>query len=153
MKAHHLYKIVTPLEYHLYVLQKKNYVDSMDILAIRSDFAKGVFPLYSPGIEYEEDLGYPTPKMLIDINHTFYTAVKTSIICCGLGFKGNSLRERVGIFLRENISGICYDDISNTQNGNPLSLNTKTHHTIFASINRTIPEREVWTYVQNKIPA
>lgn len=153
MEAHRLYKIQTPIEYYLYVLQKRNYVDSMDILAIRSDFAEGIFPLYSPGIEYEEDLGYPTPKMLININSNFYAAIKTAIICCNLNFKGSNLRERIGMFLRENISALCYDDMSNIQNGNPLPLNTKTQHTIFASINRTMPGREVFAYVQDKIPA
>lgn len=154
MKAHCLYKIETeaPLEYYLYVLQKKNYTDSMDILAIRSDFAEGIFPLYSPGIEYKEDLGYPTQQMLININHVFYTAIKTAIVCC-MNFKGNSLRENVGMFLRENIAGLCYDDISNTQHGRPLSSNVRTHHTIFASINRTMPGREVLAYVQDKISA
>jgi hypothetical protein len=153
MEAHRLYKIETPIEYYLYVLQKRDYVDSMDILAIRSDFAEGIFPLYSPGIEYKEDLGYPTPKTLININHNFYTTIKTAIICCNLNFKGNNLRENVGMFLRENISALCYDDISNTQNGRLLSFNTKTQHTLFASINRTISSREVFAYVQDKIPA
>jgi hypothetical protein len=152
MKAHCLYKIENPHIYYLYVLQMKDYVDSMDILAIRSDFTEAIMPLYSSSIEYKEDLGYPTTEMLVNINHSFYTAVKTAIICCNLNLKGSSLREHVGGFLRENIAALCYNNISNLQNGHPISSNTKTQHTIFASINRTLSCREVLAYVQDKIP-
>lgn len=151
MKAHCLYKIETPHEYYLYVLQMKNYVDTMDILAIRSDFVEAIMPLYSPGIKYKEDLGYPTIETLINISNSFYNAVKTAIVCCNLTFKGNVLREHVGSFLRENIEALCYTDISNIEHGNPISADIKTQHKIFAAMNRTLSCREVSNYVQDKI--
>lgn len=152
MKAHCLYKIEAPRDYYLYVLQMKNYTDSIDMLAIRSDFSNAVIPLYSVDIEYKEDLGYPTTELLISIGHSFYTSVKTAIICCNLNLKGSSLRENMGEFLRENISVMCYNNISKIQNGYSISNNTKTQHSIFASIGRMISRREIATYVQDKIP-
>ena len=152
MKAHCLYKIENPHDYYLYVLQMKNYVDTMDILAIRSDFIEAIIPLYSPSIEYKEDLGYPTTKVLIDISHSFYTAVKTAIICCDLHLRGSTLRERVGMFLKESIGALCYNNITHLQDGQAMPTNINTQHTIFAAINRTLPEREVTDYVQNKLP-
>ena len=153
MKAHCLYKIEEPFEYYLYVLQTKDCTDSMNMLAIRSDFSDAIMPLYSSGIKFKEDLGYPTTEMLINISHPFYTSIKAAIVCCNLNLRGSHLRERVGNFLRENVSVLCYNNISDIQNGHPISANAKTQHSLFASMNRTLARREVLAYVQDKIPA
>jgi hypothetical protein len=91
--------------------------------------------------------------MLININHSFYSAIKTAIVCCNLTFRGSSLREHVGSFLRENIASLCYDNISKIQNGYTTALNAKIQHTTFATMNRTLTHRETVDYVQDKIPA
>lgn len=151
MKAHCLYKMEVPFSYYLYVIQTKNYTDSINMLAIRSDFPEAVLPLYSDDIEYKEDLGYPTTELLISINHNFYASVKTSIICCNLNFKNCNLRENAGSFLRENISVLCYNNITKIQNGYSIPYNMKTQHLIFSSIGRIISQGEIDTYVQDKI--
>jgi len=150
MKAHHLYKLEEPYNYYLYVLQVKDYTDSMNVIAIRSDFPKAIIPLYT-GIKYKEDLGYPTTKSLISINYNFYVAVKTAIVCYNLRLKRSSRRNHLDLFLRENISEMCYSNISRIQNRHPIPNNIRIQHSIFASINRIMPPEEISTYVKEKI--
>lgn len=153
MKEHHLYKIENkePLfEYYLYVIQKIECTDSMDILAIRSDFIRGIFPLYSPAISYEKDFGHPTINTLIAIDSNFYHAIKTAIIM--LDFKETLQRySNVKSFLKNQISELCSNNIHNICNGEPLSTNVINYHLISAAINRKLGIRETKEYVQNKI--
>lgn len=154
MKTRHLYEIeqLDPIpNYFLYVLQKKDYMDSsMDILAIRSDFANGIFPSYSPEIEYKRDLGCPTVQMLINVNTKFYVNIRIATVCCSLGCSRN-LSEQAVMFLKDNISATCYNDIGQIRNGIEISNNAQTHHALAASINRIIGLEEATAYVQNRI--
>ena len=152
MKAYRLYKIKQDIPYYLYVLQKKEYLDSLDILAIRSDFVPVILPLYSPSIVYEADLGYPTIQMLIDIDPSFYHAIVTAFHCCNLRFHGSALRENVGMYLKDNISTICYSNIARVQDRVRLNENSQMYHSLAAAINRVIGLGEVVTYVKDKIP-
>lgn len=155
MKEHHLYKIENSdpqIGYYLYVIQKIDCSDSMDILAIRSDFMRGILPLYSPAIPYKKDFGHPTAETLISIDSNFYSTIKTATIM--LNLKENLQRNNnADSFLKDQILGLCSVDIHNVCNGIRQSDNTNiiNCHLVAAAINRILGVREAERYVQDQI--
>ena len=154
MKRHHLYEIKkreTNLTYYLYILEKIDCADSMDIFGIRSDFAQEVLPLYSPAITYEKDLGQPTPKMLIQIDINFYYGVKmATIIDIFTTSSAVAYRQTIS-FLKDRISDGCTREAIAVQNRVALPSTPRHHHILATAINRSLGIREAKLYVEKKI--